>query len=69
ETKNISAGFTAEFFIPSGAVGITLIVDGIATVKGELFRVTFPKAENLEKGYKCWGTIFDAQHAEIPTRR
>lgn len=69
ETKDISAGFTAEFFIPPGSVGITLRVEGIATIDKDVLVRSFAKADGLEKAYKFWGTIFDVVYAEVPTKR
>lgn len=69
EIRDISAGYTAEFFIPPGSISIILAVDGIATFDRNRLATIFPTSDGLVKAYKFWGTIFDVEYAEVSAYR
>ncbi|MEZ5040728.1 MAG: discoidin domain-containing protein [Saprospiraceae bacterium] len=63
--KDLTAGYTREFFIPPGASNIVLEVKGVATLDKEKFNKSFGSPSGLKKAYKVIGTSFNVGYREI----
>jgi hypothetical protein len=63
-TPAISLGFSRPLVIPRNTakgMPISVVIEGIGTVKGKVFETTVAEAFNGNLCFKAWGTIFDAQ--------
>ncbi len=63
--KRISAGYTLEYFLPSGATDVRLLVYGIGTTDKEKLDKNFPFGGGLRKAYRAHGTIFNVAFRKI----
>lgn len=63
-TPAISVGFSSPLEIPrdtAKGMPISVVIEGIGTVKGKVLETTVPEAFNGNVCFKSWGTIFDAK--------
>lgn len=63
-TPAISLGFSRPLVIPRNTAKgfpISVVIEGIGTVKGKVLETTVPETFNGNVCFKSWGTIFDAQ--------
>jgi hypothetical protein len=63
-TPAISLGFSRPLEIPRNTAKgfpISVLIEGIGTVKGKVLETTVPEAFNGNVCFKSWGTIFDAK--------
>jgi hypothetical protein len=63
-TPAISLGFSRPLEIPRNTakgMPISVVIEGIGTVKGKVLETTVPEAFNGNVCFKSWGTIFDAK--------
>ncbi len=63
-TPAISLGFSRPLVIPRNTakgMPISVVIEGIGTVKGKVLETTVPENFNGNLCFKSWGTIFDAQ--------
>lgn len=63
-TPDISLGFSRPLEIPRNTakgMPISVVIEGIGTVKGKVLETTVPEAFNGNLCFKSWGTIFDAK--------
>ncbi len=63
-TPDISLGFSRPLEIPRNTakgMPISVVIEGIGTVKGKVLETTVPEAFNGNVCFKSWGTIFDAK--------
>jgi hypothetical protein len=64
-TRDTTAGFTTEMYVPRGARDIRLLVTGIATIDKENLDKHFDTVAGIKKAYKAYGTIFNVKFTEI----
>lgn len=64
-SRNTSAGFTTEMYLPRGARDIRLLVTGIATFDKERLDVRYDSVAGVTRAFKAYGTIFDVEFTEI----
>ncbi len=63
-TPAISLGFSRPLVIPRNTakgMPISVVIEGIGTVKSKVFETTVPEGFNGNICFKSWGTIFDAK--------
>jgi hypothetical protein len=63
-TPAISLGFSRPLEIPRNTakgMPISVVIEGIGTVKGKVLETTVPEKFNENLCFKSWGTIFDAK--------
>ncbi len=63
-TPAISLGFSRPLVIPRNTakgMPISVVIEGIGTVKGKVLETTVPENFNGNLCFKSWGTIFDAK--------
>lgn len=63
-TPAISVGSSRSLEIPRNTakgMPISVVIEGIGTIKGKVLETTVPEAFNGNLCFKSWGTIFDAK--------